>query len=115
VSDARRRLGAAGEDAVAAWYTERGHRILDRNWRVREGEIDLVVAVGDRLVVCEVKARSGSGFGHPFEAVDHRKQRRLRRLALRYLDEHPGLRGRPLRFDVAAVTPTGIEVLEAAF
>jgi putative endonuclease len=118
-ADARRRTGAAGEDAVAAWYGERGYEIVDRNWRVREGEIDLVARRGPTVVFCEVKTRRGDRFGQPFEAVTAKKQARLRLLARLWLAEHPG-RTADLRFDVASVRPAGpeswtIDVLEAAF
>jgi putative endonuclease len=100
--DPRRALGTRGEDAVARWYEARGYSVLDRNWRVREGELDLVLRHGRTLVFCEVKTRRGDAFGSPFDAVTTSKQRRLRTLALRWLTEHE-VRGVALRFDVAAV------------
>jgi putative endonuclease len=117
--DPRRRLGAAGEDAVAAWYEAAGYRVVDRNWRCRDGELDVVVTRGDTLVFCEVKTRASTRFGAPVEAVTATKQRRLRGLAARWLAAHD-TRRRTLRFDVASVTraPDGelaIEVLEGAF
>ncbi len=118
MTDARRRLGSDGEDAVALWYEERGYEVVSRNWRVREGELDLVLRRGRTLVFCEVKTRRGDAFGSPFEAVTVTKQRRLRTLAMRWLSEHR-VRAGELRFDVAAVRMRGsvgeIEVLEAAF
>ena len=117
-ADRRRDLGARGEDAVAHWYEQRGYLVADRNWRVREGELDLVLQRGRALVFCEVKTRRGDTFGTPFEAVTITKQRRLRTLAMRWLSEHR-VRAGELRFDVAAVRMRGevgeIEVLEAAF
>ena len=68
-SDARARIAPRGTGT-------RGYVVLDRNWRMREGEIDLVVARRGELVVVEVKTRRGEGFGHPFEAIDRRKQAR---------------------------------------
>ena len=116
--DTRRRLGSDGEDAVARWYEARGYEVVSRNWRVREGELDLVLRRGRTLVFCEVKTRRGDAFGTPFEAVTITKQRRLRTLAMRWLSEHQ-VRAGELRFDVAAVRMRGsvgeIEVLEAAF
>ena len=122
-ADARRALGAAGERAVAEWYVDAGYEIVDRNWRCREGELDLVVARGDEIVFCEVKTRRGVAFGAPVEAVTVTKQRRLRVLAIRWLGEHPDRRTRgagTLRFDVASVlavrgTAPVIDVIEAAF
>ena len=118
--DARRTLGDAGEDLVARWYADAGYRVLDRNWRCREGELDVVVARGSVLVFCEVKTRRTTAFGIPAEAVTATKQRRLRTLAMRWLDEHPAARARTLRFDVAAVLAPRdgvpvIDVIEAAF
>jgi putative endonuclease len=120
VVDPRRALGVAGEDAVAAWYSNAGYTLLDRNWRCREGELDLVVTRDRAVVFSEVKTRRGTAFGAPFEAVTVMKQRRLRTLALRWLQEHPEHRAAELRFDVASVlavpgTEPVIDVLEAAF
>jgi len=118
IEDTRRQLGTRGEEAVACWYEQRGYAVADRNWRVREGELDLVLQHGRTLVFCEVKTRRGSAFGTPFEAVTITKQRRLRMLAVQWLTEHH-VRARELRFDVAAVRlhagELAIEVIEAAF
>jgi len=119
VTEARRAVGAAGEDAVAQWYAASGYLVLARNWRVREGEIDLVARRDATIVFCEVKTRRGDAFGTPAEAVTRRKQARLRTLAVRWLGDnaaHADL----LRFDVASVKPDGrgawiVDVLEAAF
>ena len=95
-------LGARGERIAAAYLTDAGLRLLDRNWRCRDGELDIVAREGDALVFCEVKTRRGTGFGHPVEAVTAIKQRRLRLLAHRWLaahDEHAP----ELRFDVVGV------------
>jgi putative endonuclease len=111
-----RRLGIDGEDVVAAWYEAAGFRIVARNWRCRDGELDLVAARGDTLVFCEVKTRTSTAFGHPFEAVTPRKQQRIRRLATLFLAQRQG--GgyfEHLRFDVAAVMNREVEVLEGAF
>ena len=100
------RLGTRGERIAAAYLTDVGLRVLDRNWRCREGELDLVARDGDALVFCEVKTRRGIGFGHPVEAVTRAKQLRLRTLAQRWLaahDEH----ARDLRFDVVGVLVRG--------
>ena len=85
MTESTRALGARGEDAVARWYRGAGYQVLDRNWRCREGELDLIVARPGELVFCEVKTRRGTAFGAPFEAVTNAKQRRIRTLALRWL------------------------------
>jgi putative endonuclease len=122
VTDRRRELGSSGEAAAARWYEARGYEIVDRNWRVREGEIDLVVRNRTTIVFCEVKTRSSDRFGIPAEAVTASKQRRLRVLAARWLATHPGSSGgarHDVRFDVASVTPAGatpaVSVVEGAF
>ena len=113
-ADRRRALGASGEEAVASWYEARGYEIVVRNWRCREGELDLVVRDGRAFVFCEVKTRTSDAFGAPVEAVTRAKQERLRRLAARWLTEAP-LHPREIRFDVASVMGDHIEVLEGAF
>jgi putative endonuclease len=107
----------AGEDAAAAWYRSQGYDVVARNWRAPGGELDLVVvrpALG-LVVFCEVKTRSSARYGTGFDAVDRRKQARLRALASRWLatqDRHwPNL-----RFDVVAVDSRGhLEVRPSAF
>jgi putative endonuclease len=104
-----------GEDLAAAWYLANGYEILARNWRCREGELDLVAARGRMFVFCEVKARTTDAFGAPIEAVTHAKAARIRRLAARWLDEAAPRRAREIRFDVAAVLGDELEVTEGAF
>ena len=110
----RQRLGRWGEDRAAAWYAQRGWEILDRNWRCANGEIDLVLRRDGTLVFCEVKTRSGTAYGTASEAVDRRKQQRLRRLAVQWLRQHHDP-APELRFDVACVQNGRVEVLEGAF
>ena len=117
--DPRRALGSAGEDLAAAWYEARGYEVLERNWRCREGEIDLVLGGPEVIVFCEVKTRRGDAFGAPVEAVTATKQRRVRMLATRWLDANPH-RAASLRFDVVSVRARRghapeVEVIEAAF
>ena len=112
--DRRRVLGARGEDQVASWYVARGYEVVVRNWRCRDGELDLIVRDGRMFVFCEVKTRTTDAFGAPVEAVTRAKQERLRRLAARWLTEAP-LRPREIRFDVASVMGNEIEVFEGAF
>jgi putative endonuclease len=95
-------LGVRGERIAVAFLTDAGLRVLDRNWRCREGELDIVARDGDALVFCEVKTRRGVGYGHPVEAVTSAKQRRLRTLAQRWLAAHDD-HAPDLRFDVVGV------------
>jgi putative endonuclease len=99
-------LGADGEQAAADYLTGRGYRILDRNWRCAGGELDIVAVERHVFVVCEVKTRSGTGYGTPLEAVGRDKQRRLRRLAVAWLSAH-GVRFEQVRIDVVGLTRTG--------
>jgi putative endonuclease len=113
--DPRRARGQAGEDAAADWYRARGFEVLARNWRCRDGEIDLVVRRGPMVVFCEVKSRASTAFGAPVEAVTPTKQARLRRLAAAWLRATPATGRRDVRFDVAAVLGDRVEVVEEAF
>ena len=104
MSAARIALGRWGEDLAAQHLVATGAVLLDRNWRCREGELDLVAREPDGTVVfCEVKTRSGTAFGEPAEAVGPVKARRLRALAVRWLQDHPSHGRRELRFDVVSV------------
>jgi len=98
-------LGRAGEDRAVAHLQRSGYRILHRNWRCPQGEIDIVADHHGALVVIEVKTRTSEAFGHPFEAIDARKSARLWRLAMAWMAEHPDeARGRRLRIDAIALT-----------
>ena len=98
-------LGQDGEELAAQHLTADGFTVLDRNWRCREGELDIVARDADgTLVFCEVKTRSSDLFGLPAEAVGRVKANRIRHLALRWLDDHPEARSRDdIRFDVVSV------------
>ncbi|MFZ0250400.1 MAG: YraN family protein [Acidimicrobiales bacterium] len=112
--DRRGALGGFGERRAAAHYRALGYAVLERNWRCRSGEIDLICARGTTLVVCEVKTRTGLVHGHPFEAVTVSKQRRLRRLAAAYLWQQRR-HWAAVRFDVVSVLDGSLEVVEGAF
>lgn len=115
MTQARRSLGAEGEALAARWYESQGYEVLARNWRCREGELDLVLRRGHTIVFCEVKSRSSEAFGVPAEAVTRTKQARLRTLAALWLADTGLGRGKELRFDVASVLRGELEVLTAAF
>ena len=98
----RAELGRIGESLAATYLTQRGWRIVERNVRFREGEIDIVASREDVLAFVEVKTRRSTAFGSPAEAVTVRKQRTIRALASRYLTERrPG--ARIVRFDVVDI------------
>ncbi|UOQ55781.1 YraN family protein [Leucobacter allii] len=100
---ARIALGAHGEELAARFLAARGFEIVDRNWRCRAGELDLVARDAGTLVGVEVKTRSGSGYGHPLAAITARKALRLRRLLYEWVrahEEHP----ERLRLDAVGIT-----------
>jgi putative endonuclease len=117
MTEARLMIGRRAEDLVARQLATAGWEIVERNARTRYGEIDLIALDGAVLVFVEVKAgRAGSAFGpeRPVLAVDHRKQRRIRRLAAAWMAERRGLaRYDRIRFDAVGVTfDRGDQVLE---
>ena len=100
---APRSLGQRGEDVAARFLRKLGYISVARGHRDRIGEIDLVAVEGRTVVFIEVKTRTSQDAGHPAEAVDDDKQRRLTRLALAYLKRHDLLEC-SARFDVVAIT-----------
>lgn len=123
-------LGRYGEIVAADHLIASGMTVLARNWRCRDGEIDIVAIDGGVLVMCEVKTRRGLGFGTPLDAITPAKAARLRRLALRWLaDQRSSVaegrtsdfaRYAEVRFDVVSVLrplsgPTTVEHLRGAF
>jgi putative endonuclease len=114
----RKSSGAWGEDLALRYLTRQGYTLVERNFRKRRGEIDLIVRNGQTLVFVEVKLRRSTGFGDPLEAVTARKQATIRSLAEQYLaDNQPDFD--TLRFDVVGIlaTHTGIRIdhIEDAF
>ncbi len=100
---AKQRTGAFGEEVTAQYLIARGDEILDRNWRIREGEIDLVsLGAEGTFHFTEVKTRSSLAFGHPFEAINREKAHRMQRLAMGWLATH-GCLGCEYTIDVVAI------------
>jgi len=100
----RQALGRFGERLARLHYSHLGYEVLDRRFRVREGELDLVVRRGPIMAFVEVKTRRGTAWGDPAEAVTRAKLRRMRLVARRYL-ARMGARGASrFRFDVVAVS-----------
>jgi putative endonuclease len=117
VSQAGKALGKWGEDQAEIYLKRKGLQIIARNWRTAQGEIDLVARDGRTLVFVEVRTRSGQSFGLPAESVDWRKRRKLREMALCYL-QREGMRTPAIRFDVIGVlcvkgTPEIIHIEQA--
>ena len=99
----KQRTGALGESITAEFIVQRGDEILDKNWRIREGEVDLVSLSSDGVFhFIEVKTRSSLAFGHPFEAINRDKAHRMQRLALAWLATH-GCLGCDYSIDVVAI------------
>jgi putative endonuclease len=116
--DQRQVLGKRGEDLACAELEKRGYVIVDRRFRTRCGELDIVARDGGVLVFVEVKARSGSHFGTPFESVTWKKRQRLSQMAASYLYVKR-LAAVACRFDVVSIlehqgTRT-IELVRGAF
>ena len=95
-------MGRRGEELAASLYERSGFRVLERNYRAPEGEVDLVARRDELIVFCEVKTRGTDRWGLPAEAVVAPKQLRLRRLAARWMRERqPG--PAEVRFDVVSI------------
>ena len=97
-------LGRAGEERAVRHLRAHGYDILERNWRCPQGELDIVALRRGTLVFVEVKTRTTLAYGHPFEAIDTRKRRRLWKLAHAWMQAHPDqAHGRPMRVDVIGI------------
>lgn len=103
MSSRRRAVGQKGEQVAALYLQRLGYEILERNLRTRQGEIDLIALDQQVLVFVEVRTRTTAAFGSPAESVDWRKQKKLRELALAYL-QRQARRIPAFRFDVIAIT-----------
>ena len=121
---ARVARGKWAEDLVSRWYEQHGYLIVARNWRCKRGELDVIAHKDRVLVVCEVKARASNAFGTPAEAVTLAKQLKVRRATADFRasmrESHDLLASlvnttRTVRFDVACVLGTQLEMLEDIF
>ena len=105
-TQSKQQLGVRGENLACDELERQGMQVLERNWRCRLGEIDIVAAevgeAGLTLVFCEVKCRSGLGFGHPLEAITFTKMRTLRQLAALWMREHH-VKASTIRLDAIGV------------
>lgn len=103
-------IGDWGEDAAAKYLVSCGYEIIDRNWRTRFGEIDIIAKDGATLVFVEVKAKGDGRYGAPLEMITPRKLRKIKNTALYYIKEenYPG----PWRIDAAAIEDNKIEVVK---
>jgi putative endonuclease len=105
-TESKKQIGVRGEDLACAELERQGLQVLERNWRCRLGEIDIVAAEaganGLTMVFCEVKCRSGLGFGHPLEAITFTKRRTLRQLAAVWMRQHR-VKASAIRLDAIGV------------
>ncbi|RLE08726.1 YraN family protein [Candidatus Aerophobetes bacterium] len=116
----RGKLGRRGEAIAVSFLKKQGYKIIERNYRSKLGEIDIIAREKDNIVFVEVKTRRSDDFGLPQEAVSYRKQRRLTKIALGYLAYHR-LRGMNCRFDVVGILMgrggevKNVELIKGAF
>ncbi len=102
--DPRRGTGQSGEDAAVAYLEKRGFLIVERNWRCKAGEVDVVARDGETVVFVEVRTKSGGDYGSGIESVTPRKLQRVSRLGEYYLEIH-NLKNVPARVDVIGIEP----------
>lgn len=100
--DARRLLGEFGERLAAQHLEAKGYRVIERNYRRREGEIDIIAELGGILAFVEVRCRRGNAMGAAVQSLSRTKQRRLVALAEAYAQDNPGVPDQR-RIDVIAV------------
>ncbi|HEY6921999.1 MAG TPA: YraN family protein [Steroidobacteraceae bacterium] len=116
----RQRIGQRAEDVAADFLRAQGLEILERNYRRRLGELDIIAREGEVLIIAEVRLRSSNQYGGAAASVDGRKQQRLVRAAAQLLQQRTDLSHLRVRFDVLAVSETGagshrVEWLQHAF
>jgi len=103
MTKSKKEIGQTGEDLAVTHLTQKGYRVVERNYRHPRGEIDIIAKDGTVLCFIEVKMRQSDRLGHPFEAITLAKQRQISRMAERYLQAHR-ITDVPCRFDVLAIT-----------
>ena len=111
----KRVLGDTRENIAAAYLENNGYFILERNFRCRMGEIDIVANEGGYIVFVEVKYRADLKYGAPAFAVDRKKQHTIYNVASFYLKKNGISFDTPVRFDVIAITGSKIELIKNAF
>lgn len=115
LSQNKRETGAAYELKAEEYLLGNGYKILERNFRNRSGEIDLIAKKAGQIHFIEVKYRTTSDFGSPLEAVDFRKQNQIRKVAMYYLMKNKLSEWTPCQFDVIAFEGEKMTHLENAF
>ena len=112
LNNTKQLLGKEGERLAEQYLKKKGYKVIERNYRCRGAELDLIVLDRRVIVFVEVKTRTGHGFGSPFEAVEFRKQQKMIQAAQNFLNEKK-LHQRDARFDVVGISwPAGQPVVE---
>jgi len=111
----KRQLGNRYEEWVAAYLTNCGYEIIERNYRCKKGEIDLIARQGGYLVFVEVKYRADNRFGDPTEAIGLKKQKVIYQVAGYYMLTHGIPDNHPSRFDVVTILRNEVHLISDAF
>jgi len=107
-------IGKLGEEKASEFLKNNGYTVLERNFRCKIGEIDIIAKIKDTIVFVEVKTRSSIKFGYPKEAVDYRKQTKIHNVALTYL-KLKGKLDSKIRFDVIEILDGSVNHIENCF
>ena len=111
----KRELGSRYEDTACKYLTEQGYIILEKNFRCKIGEIDIIGKSEGYLCFIEVKYRSSSEFGFPSEAVDNRKRRKIFYTAISYMNYRKYPPDTPCRFDIVVILKDRYSLIKNAF
>ena len=114
VKDSSVEKGKEGEEEAVRFLKKLGYKIIDRNYKTKFGEIDIIALDSSTLVFIEVKKRKSLAFGKPEEAVDIKKQKKILKVAISYLKEKK-IRDKDLRFDIIGITNDKPELIKSAF
>jgi|YelNatPaOPRAMG01_1025707.scaffolds.fasta_scaffold00411_4 putative endonuclease len=110
----RQKEGKKGEEIAQNFFSERGYKIIARNYRTRYGEIDLICSKGNLLVFVEVRRRNRKGFGEPQESLSGKKIEKIKRTAEYFLAER-GINDKEIRFDLFCIAGEKLELIPNAF
>ncbi len=110
-----RAVGSEYEKIARTYIEDKGYKLIESNYRCKQGEVDIIAKDKDYLVFIEVKYRSNAKKGSPIEAVDFRKQMRISKVARYYMYEKRLADSTPVRFDVIGILKTDITYIENAF
>ncbi|ACO04655.1 MAG TPA: YraN family protein [Persephonella sp.] len=106
--------GKEGEDKAVEYLRNSGYRILERNFRSRFGEIDIIAEDNGTIVIVEVRSKGSTGYGYPEESIDHKKVRKIIKTAQFYLLKRD-IKGKQVRFDIISIVNNNIFHIKNAF